>query len=101
MEKIYRNNFLVALFYLAAMLIFGYIDVKVSRIQGGNFIQLLIILMIVYFSFLYVNRRIFKKYKPYLRILAIISLSAGITALWLFLSVSIYIEFIITIGGTI
>jgi hypothetical protein len=100
MEKIVRNNLIVALSYLCIWLIVDIIDVKWHKIPGYKY-ELIIILSVVLLSFVFANRTIFKKLKPLFRGVAIFAVSIGLTAIWFLITTTILGEFHLSIGGSL
>ena len=100
MNKNLKNNIVIFFLYLGLWLIVDLIDVKLFKKPGHKY-DLLMILGVVFLSFAFINRKLFLKLNPFLRWFSLFILSAGLTSLWFFLTVSVLIEFHVSIGGHI
>jgi hypothetical protein len=100
MKKILINNLIIALSYLCVWLIIDIIDVKYVKISGHDY-ELVLILGVVLFSFILANKSLFKRMNPIFRSLSVLILSAVFTTIWFFISITILLEFHITIGGNL
>ena len=100
MNKNIKNNIFIFVFYLGLWLIIDIIDVKWFKIQGHKY-ELLITLGVVLISFTTINRKLFQTLAPFFRWLSIVILSAGLTSIWFFITITVLIKFHLSIGGNL
>jgi hypothetical protein len=100
MKKKLLNNLIVALSYLLFWVIFDIIDVKFYRFEGFEH-ELIFALIIIFISFLIVNKNLFSTLTLFLRGLIIVAISIGLTTIWFMISTIIILSFHLAIGGNL
>ena len=95
-----RINISVFVLYIGLWLSIDFVDITLLRIPGHGY-ESLIILGMVFISFLLVNKPLFRKLVPSFRWLSLFLFSVGLTAIWFFIAIKMLFEFHLSICGMI